>query len=417
MLTYTYSLANGGDESICVRVRDVLGLGSQSFPLRNPNGTPVKLTRNGVTVTVSKVDGVYRMESKQDGVKYREIFSGGASGLMLLLSGDFVELTEDIRTLEWEFVSNGGFLHRFSLTRDDKKSKTSDVAIKMEDASGSGSAVEVAEAPKAAETAEAPKTAETPKHIRPHPDVVARGQARADEKEAFQAAGEAALPGSNWGNARPTSRTARFDPAAIEAKERADDFRRRREQMEAELSGGAPGGSFEQPTQAMDMTAVETQAVDMTADETQAVDMNARETQAVVIDDEVDQRYAVLTVTKAPSNVGVPLHRSYVLDGDFSIGRNADCDLVLIDPKATFSRVAVEVRDNGEAGVILKINGKNGVVVKSAGGITTTHDGIVQGDQPKEIRVFFGEEFSIPRGGAGNEGPANYVTFKVTKPM
>jgi hypothetical protein len=453
MLTYTYKTTNGGEEIINTRVRDVLGLGSQSFPLMNLNGTPVKLTRNGVTVTVSKVAGLYRMESKQDGVKYRESFSGGASGWILLLSGDYVELTDDVSTLEWEFVTNGGLLHRFSLTRDDKKSRTGDVAVKMEDGSASASAVdgapkaaetaeapkaiETAEAPKAAETAEAPKAAEatkpteTPKRIRPHPDVVARSQARSNAQEKFQADGAAALPGSNWGGLRPILKNVTFNQAAVDASaaaaaERADYFRRRREQMVADISGGAAGGSVEQSAQPVNVDADETQAVNAYADETQAVNAYANETQAVnayadetqavVIDDEVDQRYAVLTVTNAPSDVGVRLHSSYVLEKDYSIGRLPDCDMVLRDPGARYSRKAIVVKDNGDAGVTVEIHGINGVIVKSVGG-KITHPGIVPSSEPTKVQVRFGDEFSIPRGGCDAADVGNHITFRVTKPM
>ena len=463
MLTYTYNLANGGEEIIHTRVRDVLGLGTQTFPLRNPNGTPVKPTRNGVTVTVTKVDGVYRIESKQEGLKYREISSDGSTTWILLTVNDFVELTEDIQILEWEFETSGGIRHRFSLTLDNKKSKTGGVAIKKEDApapvSAPASAIEGApkpteavdgtakpveapkpaeavdgtakpvEAPKPAEAVEAPETAEDPKSTvelstkptsLPNPAVAARAQARVNAKEAFQAAGEAALPGSNWGNARPgpAIKKTRFDQAAIDAsaaaaKDRADYYRRRREQMEADLLGGAPGGSLEQPTQPTNMDVGDTQPVMADVRKTQAVMVDVSETQPVV----VDQRYAVLTVIKVPSDVGVRLHSSYVLEGDYSIGRLLDCDMVLRDPNGQFSRKAIVVKDNGDAGVTAEIHGTNGVIVKSVDGKATTYPGIVPGSEPKKVQVRFGDEFSIPRGGCDLSDVGNHPTFKVTKPM
>jgi hypothetical protein len=427
MLTYTYKTTNGGEESISTRVRDVLGLGSQSFPLMNLNGTPVKLTRNGVTVTVSKVAGVYRMESKQDGVKYRESFSGGASGWILLLSGDFVELTDDVSTLEWEFVTNGGLLHRFSLTRDDKKSRTSDVAVKMEDGSASASAVvgapkaaeiaeapkaDTAEAPKATETAEAPKAAEatkpteTPKRLRPDPDVVARSQARANAQEKFQADGAAALPGSNWGNPRPILKNVTFNQAAVDAKERADYLRRRREEMVADLSGGAAGGSVDDPTQAMGFGGKDTQVIE---DPTQAMDFGGNEAQVHV----VDGRYAVLTVTKAPIGV-LAVGNVYELEKKTRIGRESGCEVRLNDTD-TFSRTCAIVNEDDDTRVSVKVLNKNGIVVKNTDGvehIVEVRDGVTT-----IVYVDFGGEFSIRRGAAGNEGPANYVTFKVTKPV
>jgi hypothetical protein len=461
MLTYTYKTTNGGEESISTRVRDVLGLGSQSFPLMNLNGTPVKLTRNGVTVTVSKVAGVYRMESKQDGVKYRESFSGGASGWILLLSGDFVELTDDVSTLEWEFVTNGGLLHRFSLTRDDKKSRTSDVAVKMEDGSASASAVvgapkaaeiaeapkaDTAEAPKATETAEAPKAAEatkpteTPKRLRPDPDVVARSQARANAQEKFQADGAAALPGSNWGNPRPILKNVTFNQAAVDAKERADYLRRRREEMVADLSGGAAGGSVDDPTQAMGFGGKDTQVIE---DPTQAMDFGGKDTQVMedptqamdfggkdtqVIEDPtqvmglggneaqvhvVDGRYAVLTVTKAPIGV-LAVGNVYELEKKTRIGRESGCEVRLNDTD-TFSRTCAIVNEDDDTRVSVKVLNKNGIILKNTDGVE--HIAEVRDGVTTIIYVDFGGEFSIRRGGAGNEGPANYVTFKVTKPM
>ena len=427
MLTYTYKTTNGGEESISTRVRDVLGLGSQSFPLMNLNGTPVKLTRNGVTVTVSKVAGVYRMESKQDGVKYRETFSGGASGWILLLSGDFVELTDDVSTLEWEFVTNGGLLHRFSLTRDDKKSRTSDVAVKMEDGSASASAVvgapkaaeiaeapkaDTAEAPKATETAEAPKAAEatkpteTPKRLRPDPDVVARSQARANAQEKFQADGAAALPGSNWGNPRPILKNVTFNQAAVDAKERADYLRRRREEMVADLSGGAAGGSVDDPTQAMGFGGKDTQVIE---DPTQVMGLGGNETQVHV----VDGRYAVLTVTNAPIGV-LAVGNVYELEKKTRIGRESGCEVRLNDTD-TFSRTCAIVNEDDGTRVSVKVLNKNGIILKNTDGVE--HIAEVRDGVTTIIYVDFGGEFSIRRGGAGNEGPANYVTFKVTKPM
>ena len=444
MLTYTYKTTNGGEESISTRVRDVLGLGSQSFPLMNLNGTPVKLTRNGVTVTVSKVAGVYRMESKQDGVKYRENFSGGASGWILLLSGDFVELTDDVSTLEWEFVTNGGLLHRFSLTRDDKKSRTSDVAVKMEDGSASASAVvgapkaaeiaeapkaDTAEAPKAAETAEAPKAAEatkpteTPKRLRPDPDVVARSQARANAQEKFQADGAAALPGSNWGNPRPILKNVTFNQAAVDAKERADYLRRRREEMVADLSGGAAGGSVDDPTQAMGFGGKDTQVIE---DPTQAMGFGGKDTQ--VIEDPtqvmglggdetqvyvVDGRYAVLTVTNAPIGV-LAVGNVYELEKKTKIGRESGCEVRLNDTD-TFSRTCAIVNEDDDTRVSVKVLNKNGIILKNTDGVE--HIAEVRDGVTTIVYVDFGGEFSIRRGAAGNEGPANYVTFKVTKPV
>jgi hypothetical protein len=423
MLTYTYNLANGGEKSIHTRVRDVLGLGTQSFPLRNPNETPIKPTRNGVTVTISKVDGVYRIESKQEGVQYREITSDGSTTLILLLAGDYVELTEMVKTLEWEFETSGGVRHRFSLTPDNKKSKTGDEAIKAEDAPAPTSAIE--EAPKTAEAVdgapkptEAPKTTEVPK-LKPCPSVVARAQARAAGKEAFQAAAEAALPSLNWGNVRP--KTVTFNQAAVDASTSAvrvrGDNRRRLEEMEAVLLGGAPGGSFEQRTQAVNMNGGETQAVNMDGGETQAVNMDGGETQAVVIEDEEDKNYAVLTVTNAPRDVGVCIYSSYVLRDDYSIGRLPVCNMVLCDPNACYSRKAIMVKDNGDAGVTVEIHGTNGVIVKSVDGKATTYPGIVSGSEPKKVQVPFGDEFSIPRGGCDVTEVWNHITFRVTKPM
>lgn len=413
MLMYAYNPANVYDR-ILVKVDDSLVLGSKQFPLKYPNGTAIKFTRNSITVTVSKADGLYTIVSNKDGVKYQESFSDGASGMITLMPGQVAKMTEDIYALNWEFETNEGICHHFSLTRNNKRSRTDDVAVKMEDGSASASAVEVA--PKAAETAEALKAAEatnpteTPNRLGPHPDVAARSQMRTDELEKFQADGAAALPGSNWGGLRPILKNVTFNQAAVDASaaavaERADYFRRRREEMVADVSGGAAGGSVEQSSQ----------PVNVDADETQAVNAYADETQAVVIDD-VDQRYAVLTVINTPSDVGVRLHSSYVLEKDYSIGRLPDCDMVLRDPGARYSRKAIVVKDNGDAGVTVEIHGINGVIVKSVGG-KITHPGIVPSSEPTKVQVRFGDEFSIPRGGCDAADVGNHITFRVTKPM
>jgi hypothetical protein len=331
-------------------------------------------------------------------------------------------------SINFKFFTLGSIVHKFTFTvageegskkrhvkPEDTESEGDEPEVKKQAvepvgaaatgaADGAGASATEGSKPVTAPTGGSPPAAATVgARLKPSPAVAARAQARVDAQEEFQAAGEAALPGSNWGNIRPAIRMARFDQAAIDVKERVDDFRRRRVQMEADLLGGAPGGSLEQPTQ----------PTNMDVGDTQPVMVDVSETQPVV----VDQRYAVLTVIKVPSDVGVRLHSSYVLEGDYSIGRLLDCDMVLRDPNGQFSRKAIVVKDNGDAGVTVEIHGTNGVIVKSVDGKATTYPGIVPGSEPKKVQVRFGEEFSIPRGGCDLSDVGNHPTFKVTKPV
>jgi hypothetical protein len=120
-ITYSYTV-KGNEESVSTKVGSLLGLGSPLFRLKDQDGNVIKLPKTGVTASVSGENGDYQLNNiKQENLFYEENDSGAKN---LLMVGCSVLLSD---SLKWEFSTTGGIRHRFSLSVDQKKARTSDV--------------------------------------------------------------------------------------------------------------------------------------------------------------------------------------------------------------------------------------------------------------------------------------------------
>jgi len=465
-LTYKYTV-KGKEEIISTKVRDVVGLGSQLFRLKDLNGNDIKLLpKTGVTVSVSNEQGIYQLNNiKQENLKYQE---NNSDETHLLMIKDYVTLRG---SLDFEFTTAGGICHRFSLREDRKKSRvdSDSVAVKQEGASapaadevskpaeegapvdgvskpadgaapaeevlkpaeggapaeevlkpadgaapaeegagaaaggGSGSPIDLARSPDSPilSAGSPPSAAQKPAFKGPNPSVVARRRKANEAEAAWQEAAANAYPPHPKSAMKGVSSVSRL-PADTRVRMMSGSGSNSRMAASSQGDGGAGGTSAE--TQPMDFNGGETQGMDVDGDNTQAYDLS------------VEPRYAVLTVVNTPKGTGVRLHDTFVLDDEFSIGRLVECDLALHDPLSTFSRKVAIITDNGDAGVTLKVLNTNGIAVQDADEDWEIIKPAAQGARPVEVNIDFGKVFGILRGGAGNLGPDNFLSFRVTKP-
>jgi hypothetical protein len=467
MLTYTYTV-KGSVQVISTRVRNSVDLGSNVFPLKDLNGDDIKIpSKSGIIASIKVEQGDYKLYNfKQVDFKYRE---DNSDATCLLMKGDYVLL--GYHSLYFEFTTAGGICHRFVLRWDQKKSRvdSDSVAVKQEGASapaadevskpadgaapvdggskpadgaapaeevlkpaeggapteevlkpaeggapteegagaaaggGSGSPIDLARSPDSPilSAGSPPSAAQKPAFRGPNPAVVARRRKANEAEAAWQEAAANAHPPHPKSAMKGASSGSRL-PADTRVRMMSGSGSNSRMAASSQGDGGAGGTSAE--TQPMDFQGGETQGMDVDGDNTQAYDLS------------VEPRYAVLTVVNTPKGTGVRLHDTFVLDDEFSIGRLVECDLALHDPLSTFSRKVAIITDNGDAGVTLKVLNTNGIAVQDADEDWEIIKPAAQGARPVEVNIDFGNVFGILRGGAGNLGPDNFLSFRVTKP-